>query len=253
MAAAIWSAAPDEMENFPAASFLSFFQNHGLLSLSERPQWMTVVGGSHSYVRKFASSFPGRIRLDDPVKSISRSTADVRIRTRKGEELTFDRVVVAAHADEALRVLEDPSSEERRLLGAWRYQANDTVLHSDTSVLPPVRRAWSCWNYCREMTGVKTSSVSVSYSMNLLQGLGTVNHYCVSLNRRTPINDNSVIARMVYHHPVYTFDSVSSQPELPSLNGRMNTWFCGSYFGYGFHEDAIRSAVLVGRDFGATL
>lgn len=253
MAAAIWSAAPGELEKFPALSFLKFFHNHGLLSISGRPQWMTVIGGSYSYVKVFESSFPGDIRMGHPIVGIARSSTGVNLRTRGGETLHFDRVVVAAHADDALKMLEDPSDDEKKLLGAWRYHANETVLHTDTSVLPPVKRAWSCWNYCREQTWERNHPVSVSYSMNLLQGLNTVNHYCVSLNRRTPIDEGSVIARMTYHHPAYTFDSVRTQPQLPGLNGQNHTWFCGSYFGNGFHEDAVSSAVQVGRDFGAEL
>lgn len=253
MAAAIWSAAPGEIVHFPFRSFLRFFHNHGLLGIAGRPQWMTISGGSHTYVKKFEVSFPGEIRLSDPVSGISRGAAGARILTQKGESLAFDRVVVATHADEALGILQSPSHDEKRLLGAWRYHVNNTVLHTDTSVLPPVRRAWSCWNYCREGIGEGDSPVSVSYSMNLLQGLETARHYCVSLNRRIPVNEDSVIARIVYRHPTYSFDSVKTQTELPSLNGLRNTWFCGSYFGYGFHEDAVRSAVSVGRDFGAEL
>lgn len=253
MAAAIWSAAQGEIEEFPALSFLKFFHNHGLLSISGRPQWMTVEGGSQAYVQKFEANFPGKIRKADPIAGITRNSTGVNLRTRRGETLKFDRVVVAAHADDALKILEDPSEDERNLLGAWSYQANETVLHTDISVLPPVRKAWSCWNYCREQTVMKDHPVSVSYSMNLLQGLETEKHYCVSLNRQTPIDEGSIFARMVYHHPAYTFDSLSSQPELPALNGRKNTWFCGSYFGYGFHEDAVRSAVQVAEDFGARL
>jgi len=253
MASAIWSTAPDEMGRFPAQSFLKFFHNHGLLSINDRPQWMTVAGGSHSYVKAFEGSFSGQIRLGDPVLGISRGNAGVFIRTRGEPALAFDKVVIASHADDALKMLEDPSADEKRLLGPWRYQPNSTVLHSDTSALPSIRRAWACWNYCRESIGNSDFPVSVSYSMNLLQGLETLNHYCVSLNRQTPVREDAVVARMVYRHPLYTFDSVRTQEELPELNGRLNTWFCGSYFGYGFHEDAVRSAVLVGRDFGASL
>jgi len=253
MASSIWSASPREMDSFPALSFLRFFHNHGLLGISGRPQWMTVAGGSHSYVRAFENSFPGDIRLGDPVQGIGRNDAGVRIITRKGEALDFDKVVIAVHADDALKLLDEPSPDEKRLLAPWRYQPNNTVLHSDTSALPPARRAWSCWNYCREHSDDGNFPVSVCYSMNLLQGLKTARHYCVSLNRQTPLREDSVIARMIYRHPLYTFESVRTQEELPGLNGRLNTWFCGSYFGYGFHEDAVKSANQVGRDFGSTL
>ncbi|UCF31132.1 MAG: FAD-dependent oxidoreductase [bacterium] len=253
MASAIWSTSSDDIDRFPAGHFLRFFENHGLLGVRHRPQWMTVVGGSHSYVKAFRASFGGRIRLGAPVKGIRREEESVSVRTAWGEVHRFDRVVVATHADDALDLLEDPSEDETRLLGPWRYQVNRTVLHTDTSVLPPERRAWSCWNYCREDAEGDQRPVSVSYSMNLLQGLDTVHHYCVSLNRRTPIREGSAIAGMVYRHPGYTFASMNTQRELPLLNGVRHTYYCGSYFGYGFHEDAVRSAVEVGRAFGVTL
>ena len=253
MAAAIWSTSASEVHRFPAESFLHFFNNHGLLGVRDRPQWMTVAGGSHSYVKAFQDSFGGRILLGAQVKTVSRHEGGVTIRTAKDEEYTFHRAVMAVHADDALSLLEDPSGDETRLLGPWRYQVNNTVLHTDTSVLPPQTRAWSSWNYCREDGEGDTRPVSVSYSMNLLQGLNTANHYCVSLNRQTPIREDAVIARMIYRHPSYTFASVGTRGELHQLNGVRNTWFCGSYFGYGFHEDAVRSAVDVGRDFGIEL
>ncbi|UCG39781.1 MAG: FAD-dependent oxidoreductase [bacterium] len=251
MASAIWSASMEDMEQFPAASFLRFYHNHGLLTLTRQPRWMTIVGGSRRYVEAFEGSFTGSVHLGTPVVALRRENGRVRVRTAAGQSHTFDRVVVAAHADDALKMLEDPSDEERRLLGSWRYRANRTVLHTDTSVLPPVKGAWAAWNYCRERAG--SGPVSVSYSMNILQGLRTSRHYCVSLNRQTPIDPGAVIAEMTYHHPVYTFVSTRTQPELPSLNGIRNTWFCGSYFGYGFHEDAVRSAVEVGRALGVEL
>jgi predicted NAD/FAD-binding protein len=253
MAAAIWSASPSEVHLFPAESFLRFFSNHGLLGVRDRPQWMTVVGGSHSYVKAFQGSFKGRVVLNSPVEKVSRQGEGVAVETARGDDFHFDGIVIASHADDALRMLEDPSEEEKKLLGPWEYQANDTVLHTDTSVLPPHARAWSCWNCCREDGTGDTRPVSVSYSMNILQGLDTSRHYCVSLNRHIPIRNDSVIARMVYRHPYYTFDSVATQKNLRTLNGKRNTWYCGSYFGYGFHEDAVRSAVQVGLDFGIDL
>ena len=154
----------------------------------------------------------------------------------------FDAVVVAAHADQALRLLADPSADESRLLGAWRYELNTTVLHTDTSVLPPAERAWACWNFRRERGDQGERPVYVTYSMNLLQGLATRRHYLVTLNRPGGYDEGQVLARMDYHHPLYTDASMATQAALPSLNGVRRTWFCGSYFGYGFHEDAVRSA-----------
>lgn len=252
MAAAIWSTRPSEVGAYPAESFLRFFGNHGLLSLRDVPRWATVAGGSASYLRAFLRAFPGRVRTAEPVASIRRDERGVEVRTSQGSE-RFDAVVVAAHADEALSLLGDPSDDERRLLGAWRYQANRTVLHRDPSVLPPSRRAWASWNSCRERGASDASPVSLSYSMNRLQRLKTAEEWVVTLNRQTPIPADRVVATMDYAHPTYTFASVATQAELPRLSGQRRTWFCGSYFGYGFHEDAVRSAVQVGRAFGLEL
>jgi predicted NAD/FAD-binding protein len=253
MAGAIWSSRPVDAQRFPVFAFLRFFDSHGLLSLRDRPRWLTVRGGSHTYVRAFQARFTGEIRLGSRVVGVDRRGEGVTVRLEGGQELGFDRVVIAAHADEALAMLDDPSPDESRLLGAWSYQSNRTTLHTDTAALPPSRRAWASWNYTRESGEGGERPVSVSYYMNRLQGLSAHNHYCVSLNRRTPLRSGSVIAEMEYRHPTYTFPSMATQIELPALNGRSNTWFCGSYFGYGFHEDAVRSAVEVGRQFGVEL
>lgn len=253
MAGAIWSTRPVEVDQFPVYAFLKFFDSHGLLSLRDRPQWMTVHGGSHAYVKAFRNRFSGELVLKNEVSRIIRSQDGITVSSPGSEDRVFDRVIIAAHADEALAMLDDPSPDESRLLGAWKYQDNRTVLHTDLTALPPLKRAWASWNYTREAGAGDAAPVSVTYWMNRLQGLKTQRHYCVSLNRRTPIAEDSIIARMKYRHPTYTFRSMATQLELPALNGRRNTWFCGSYFGYGFHEDAVRSAVEVGRRFGVTL
>jgi predicted NAD/FAD-binding protein len=253
MSAAIWSTSPAEVLDFPAGSLLRFFKNHGLLSLRDRPQWQTVVGGSHAYVRAFLARFAGRVHTASPVGALRRTPAGVVLRTTGGQELDFDRAVIAAHADEALALLADPSEEERRLLGAWRYLENRTVLHADPAVLPPRRRAWASWNFVREAGSSDAAPVSVSYWMNLLQGLEAHQEYCVSLNRRSAVREERVIARLVYHHPAYTEASLATQASLPALNGPRATYFCGSYFGHGFHEDAVRAGAAVGRAFGLEL
>ena len=242
MAAAIWSTPAGRVTAFPARSFLRFFKNHGLLDLRHRPRWRTVSGGSHSYVRAFRDRFRGAIRLDSPVQQVRRADDGVELAFADRSAERFDAVVVAAHADQALRLLADPSADESRLLGAWRYELNTTVLHTDTSVLPPVERAWACWNFRRERGDQGERPVYVTYSMNLLQGLATRRHYLVTLNRPGGYDEGQVLARMDYHHPLYTDASMATQAALPSLNGVRRTWFCGSYFGYGFHEDAVRSA-----------
>lgn len=253
MAAAIWSTPDDRMMDFPAESFVQFFHNHGLLTVNERPQWRTVAGGSHTYVKRMLADFKGEVRLSTPIVSIRRHDDRVALATVAGPAGEFDQVVIAAHADEALGMLADPSDAERRGLGAWVYQPNDTVLHTDASAMPPLRRVWSSWNYTRERGSDPAGPASLSYWMNRLQGLQTSAPLFVSLNRRAPPAPDGVIARMTYHHPTYSRESLAVQRELPALNGRRRTWFCGSYFGYGFHEDAVRSAVEVTRGFGLDL
>jgi predicted NAD/FAD-binding protein len=253
MAAAIWSTPDNRMMEFPAESFVQFFHNHGLLTVNDRPQWRTVVGGSHSYVKRMLADFTGEVRLSVPIVSVRRAGERVTLATATEPAGEFDGVVVAAHADEALGLLSDPSEEEHRLLGAWTYQANDTVLHTDTAVMPPLRRVWSSWNYTRERGDDPSGPASLTYDMNRLQGLRTQAPLFVSLNRRAPLAADRVIRRMVYHHPTYSRETLAAQRELPTLNGRRRTWFCGSYFGYGFHEDAVRSAIELVRGFGLDL
>jgi uncharacterized protein len=240
MAAAIWSTPAGRVGQFPALSFLRFFNNHGLLSLVDRPKWRTVAGGSCSYVRAFLRRFRGSVRLEAPIARVLRGSAGVSVEVAGEEPHIFDDVFIAAHADQALRLLGDPSPEESRLLGAWRYEENTTVLHTDVSVLPPTPKAWACWNFRREAK--EESRVYVTYAMNLLQGLSAQKQYLVTLNRPSLHEDSQVLASLVYHHPVYTRDSMDTQSALASLNGQRSTYFCGSYFGFGFHEDAVRSS-----------
>ncbi len=264
MGAAIWSTPRGKMLEFPAETFVRFFENHGLLTLKDRPQWYTVTGGSHSYVKAFLKQFHGGVHTHSPVQSIRREPDGVHVHLANHGKYHFDKVVIAAHADEALKMLDDPSKDEKRLLGVWQYSQNDTVLHTDVSVMPPNARAWASWNYVEEKEkGVRPLleqkgsdpffPVSVSYDMNRLQGLKTHDRYFVTLNRLTSIPEDKIICKILYTHPTYTFESLASQKELPSLNGVRNTYFCGSYFGYGFHEDAVRSSVNVAKMFGMEL
>ncbi len=253
MGAAIWSAPPGAIAEFPAAAFLRFFENHGLLTLTDLPQWKTVVGGSHTYVERMLAGFRGCVRLRAPVRRVRRTDDAVEVVAGDGGAERFDHVVVATHADQALRLLADPSDGERRLLAAWRYSNNRTVLHTDTRALPPRRAAWAAWNYAREAAAGGDDAVSVTYDMNALQGLRARERHLVSLNRRGPLDPARVIAEMDYTHPLYDFAALATQPELPALNGVRRTWFCGGYFGYGFHEDAARSGLQVARGFGLDL
>jgi predicted NAD/FAD-binding protein len=253
MGAAIWSMPCAEMMQFPASSFVRFFENHGLLTVSDRPQWKTLVGGSRTYVDRILQGFGGTVRLKAVLESVRRHADHVAITLAGGETSVFDQVVLAAHANESLALLADPSDEERRLLGAWRYSTNHTVLHHDPSVMPPLRRVWASWNYTRERASAEDGPATLTYDMNRLQGLRTQEPCFVTLNHRAPLPADRVVTEIDYDHPAFTRASMATQPVLPSLNGVRRTWFCGSYFGYGFHEDAIRSGVQVAQAFGVDL
>jgi len=224
-----------------------------LLSFKNRPQWQTVSGGSHTYIRAFLEKFQGRVLISEPVAGIRRGENGVTIKTSDGKTEQFERVILATHADQALGLLEDATPEEKSLLGAWSYQKNHTVLHTDTSFLPSLKKARASWNYRRTVDTGPNAPVSVTYWMNCLQGLKTLENYCVTLNPNRPIANNKILQEMEFEHPIYTFQSVATQPEFPNLNGKNNTYFCGSYFGYGFHEDAVKSGVEVARHFGLEL
>lgn len=249
MGAAIWSTPANKMMQFPALSYIRFFRNHGLLSLKDRPRWQTVAGGSHSYLMAFAEHFNGTIRLESRIDTIRRSGDGVTIRHKDGTEEHFDRVVLAVHADQVLALLEKPTERESKLFGAWSYETNAVVLHSDDSVMPPNRRAWASWNYTREQDADRSAPLSMTYWMDNLMGLNTRRHYFVTLNRQGEIDPKRVVQEFVYAHPVYTRKSLATQKHLPSVNGKLNTWFCGSYFYNGFHEDATRAALLAAGDF----
>ena len=252
MGAAIWSAPHGRILELPAVSFLRFFKNHGLLDLAQ-PIWKTVTGGSHNYVRAAVGRLRGRMQTNAAVQSVSRSETGVCLSFDGASPEPFDRVVIATHADEALGLLSDASVEERSLLGAWEYSRNHTLLHTDTSVLPPSKSAWASWNYTRERGQEAGQNVSVTYYMNRLQRLQVQRDYCVTLNRAGAVDERKVVREIHYTHPVYSPASLATQPKLDSLNGVRNTYFCGSYFSFGFHEDAVRSGNEVGRAFGVTL
>jgi len=245
MVAAIWSAPDLEVNRFPMLTFARFFDNHGLLSVHNHPQWYYVAGGSHTYVKAFLRQFTGTVLTRTPPVSIQRSEKGVRITLRDGSSETFDKAVIATHADEALQLLADPSEDERLLLGAWRYSVNQTVLHTDLSWMPSNPNAWASWNVFRARRARDDAPVTLTYYMNRLQQLPARTPYLVTLNPFRPVAEKTIIARMTYTHPIYTFDSLRTQTELPTLNGVRHTYFCGSYFGYGFHEDGARSGVQV--------
>jgi len=239
------------MLDFPARVFLTFFHNHGVLRPSKQPTWQTVVGGSYAYVRTFRDRFNGRIVIGDPVSEVQRSyDGPITVRLSSGEVLRCDRVVFATHADQVLPLLKDPSEVEAKLLGLWHYHSNRTVLHTDSSVMPQNRRVWASWNYRRRMKSAPYDPLSITYYMNRLQGLSGEVDYFVTLNDQATIAADKVIYATTYTHPCFTAAATASQVKLKELNGRRNTFFCGSYMRYGFHEDAVWSAVVVANSLG---
>ena len=253
MGAAIWSSPIQQMHEFPAEPYLHFLENHGLLRLVNRPQWKYVRGGSQTYVRAMLRQFQSAPRLNTAPDSIARTPSGVQLNMPDGRTLDFDHVVIGTHADEAMRLLADPTKEETNNLGPWSYQDNSVTLHSDISHLPPDKKLWASWNFAKEPGHKDNRPVSVSYYMNRLQRLQTKRSYIVTLNNSRDIDPARIIDRTRLTHPLYSFDSMATQPRLQASNGSRNTWFCGSYFGYGFHEDAVRSAVEVANAFGISL
>lgn len=249
----IWSAPDSNALQFPALSFLTFFNNHGMLEMSQRPQWQTVVGGSHSYIKAFRERFTGELRINKSAIKLERTDKGVVLHTEGAAPEFFDKVVIATHADEALALLGDPSDQERRLLGAWAYSKNRTVLHTDASVLGPRRRLWAAWNYRRRESSDMNSPVAITYYMNKLQRLKAARDYFVTLNCTDEIDDGSILYEVEYTHPIYTPDSPISQEGIRRLNGTSHTFFCGAYMRYGFHEDAVVSGLEVARAFGLSL
>ncbi len=253
MGAAIWSSPITEMRAFPAQAYLHFLENHGLLRLSNRPQWRVVKGGSRTYVEAMLKTFKQAPNLNAAPVSIERHKSGVSLHMAEGKELQFDHVIIGAHADEALKLLASPSPEEVANLGPWRYQDNTVVLHTDRTQLPPNPKLWSSWNFIRDHGHTETRPVAVSYHMNRLQNLKTEQQYIVTLNPSRSIPERLILNRTTLTHPLYSFESMATQPRLKAMNGQHNTWFCGSYFGYGFHEDAVRSAVEIAASFGIDL
>lgn len=251
MGAAIWSAKPHAMWEFPARYFVQFFQNHGLLSANQRPQWRVITGGSYRYIDALTRSYRERIRLNCPVQAVQRTAQHVLVTLQQGETQRFDQVIIATHSDQALSLLTDPSDLEREILIAFPYQDNTAVLHTDTSLLPTRCLAWASWNYHRLREDPER--VAVTYYMNLLQSLQAPEHFCVTLNHSEAIDPDKIIQRMTYHHPVYTQPGVAAQQCWADINGVNRTYFCGAYWGYGFHEDGVKSALAVCRQFGKEL
>ena len=250
MAGAIWSSAPQQMLDYPARAFIRFFDNHGLLKISNRPAWRTVRGGSREYVNRLVEDGSFTIRSGAGVARISRRPDGVCLHTRDGAVENFDHVVIAAHADQALAMLDQPSAEEARVLGAFTYSRNRTYLHTDASLMPKRRGLWSSWNYLAPLDAGGHAASTVTYWMNSLQPLATEQDMFISLNPPHAPRDGSVRAEFIYEHPVFNPQAMAMQRELWSLQGQQRTWFCGAYFGSGFHEDGLQAGLAVAEQLG---
>jgi len=244
MGSAIWSVPRARVMEMPAAFFVRFFENHGLLRLSDRPAWRVVDGGSARYVEALIAPFRSRIRVGHPVRRIERHADRVEV---NGEP--FDRVVLACHSDQALRLLADPSAAERAVLGALPYQPNDAVLHTDVSRLPRSRAAWASWNY--RLGDDPEAPATLTYDMNLLQGLDARETFCVTLNGAEAVDPARVLGRVRYHHPVYTVAGEAARRRRTEISGVNRTHYCGAYWGNGFHEDGVVSALATAREVEA--
>jgi len=247
MGAAIWSTDPASMRRFPARFFVRFLHNHGMLTLAGRPQWRVIRGGSARYVEKLTAGYRGRIRLNCRVELIQRRRGEVLVKAQGCPAERFDTVFLACHSDQALAMLADADSREREVLGAIPYQRNEAVLHTDERLLPRARRAWAAWNY--HALGDQRERVALTYNMNILQSLNTRTPYLVTLNRSESIDPAKIIKRMQYDHPLYTPGATAAQARQREINGGRGVYFCGAYWGNGFHEDGVVSARAALRHF----
>jgi uncharacterized protein len=245
LTSALWSTAPERALDFPAAYAIRFFEHHGMLGFG-RFRWRTVTGGSRRYVDALLAGLGARAHIGLGARAIARTADGVELTTEDGETRRFDRAVVATHADQALALLADPSDEERRALGAFRYTANETALHTDERFLPRARAARASWNY--QVNGALEPTVT--YYLNRLQRLEADEHYCVTLNRTGEIDPERVIMLTVYDHPLYTLDTLRGQQEVAALNGARQTLYAGAHLGNGFHEDGLASAVRAAAKLG---
>ncbi|MCK9800604.1 FAD-dependent oxidoreductase [Pseudomonas sp. MAFF 302030] len=250
MGSAIWSMSLQQMLGFPLQFFVRFFKNHGLLSVSNRPQWCVIEGGSSRYIEPLTSSFRERIRLNCPVTRVERDEQGVVIHSAAGSE-RFDKVVFACHSDQALQMLAEPSHVEQDILGALPYADNQVMLHTDTRLLPRRRLAWASWNY--RLGGAGDQQAAVTYDMNILQGIQSDTTFCVSLNQTAAIDPATVLASYTYAHPQYSLAAVAAQARWTELQGAHHSYYCGAYWANGFHEDGVVSALRVAQAFGELL
>ena len=239
MGAAIWSSDIKTILNFPAHFFIDFFKNHGMLSVTNRPQWLTIKGGSQEYVKKLTSGFKNKIRLNSKIKNIVRYKSYVVIEDNKSKE-KFDYVFFACHSDEALEILKKPTADEIKILSSLPYQKNDIILHTDSSIMPQKKLSWAAWNY--NIDSPDDSPITLTYNMNILQNIKTKDTLLVTLNPKLPISKGKVIKQLQYTHPKFSKESVIAQLKNKIISGKNRTFYSGAYWGKGFHEDGVKSA-----------
>jgi uncharacterized protein len=250
-ASAVWSSDPGQIWEFPASFLAEFFDNHGMFSIRDRPQWRSVEGGASRYVEALVAPLADRVRTSTPIESIRRRRRRVEVAPRGGDAERFDEVIVATHSNQALAMLADPSDAEREVLGAIPYQPNEAVLHTDSGQLPRRRRAWASWNFHLEPE--PSGKTTVTYDMNRLQALDSEKQLCVTLNRTARIDPERVIETISYAHPIFTAEGVAAQARWAEVSGVRRTSYCGAYWGFGFHEDGVASALRVCERFGEQL
>jgi predicted NAD/FAD-binding protein len=251
MGEAIWSADPVKFNEFPAHYFAQFFKNHGVLNVKDQPQWLTIKGRSRQYIKPITQPYADQIRLNCPVASVRRHPEYVDVQPQNQPAEKFDQVVIAAHSDQALSLLDDPSDAEENILGGIPYQENQAVLHCDESLLPSKKAAWASWNY--HIPEEDLGRVAVTYDMTILQRIGAPQELCVSLNLARAIDPDKIFRKMNYHHPVYNPGSLIARRHHPEINGVNRTFYAGAYWGYGFHEDGVNSALEVCKHFNKAL
>lgn len=247
MAAAVWSTSPEEIEDFPAFTLIRFLENHGLLGLTSQPQWQVLKGGSSSYIAPLTAPFQQRIRLGAKIDGVARTQAGAEIAFKDRAPETFDEVVFACHAPQTMQLLKDATPLERQVLNGFRTSRNETVLHTDSRLLPRRMGARASWNY---HLGTRRQAATLTYHMNRLQSLPTPEDYCVTLNDTQSVDQRRILREMTYFHPLYTVEAVRAQARWPEISGRNRTHFCGAYWFYGFHEDGLNSAIRVAERLG---
>ncbi|MFT5084660.1 MAG: putative NAD/FAD-binding protein [Lentisphaeria bacterium] len=250
MGSAIWSASSQDMLDFPLLFFVRFFKNHGLLSVKNRPQWRVISEGSRAYLEPLTASFRNDIRVSSRISSVTRTSQGVEVCIEGKQAETFDQVVFACHSSQALSMIKDPSNTERQVLEAIPYKNNDVVLHTDERLLPKKKLTWSSWNYLLKKSRQPHEPAVLTYNMNILQCIKSPVTFCVTLNGTDHIDPSKILGRYQYEHPVFSLDSVAASAQWSRVNGVNRSWFCGAYWGNGFHEDGVVSALKVTQGLG---